>query len=332
MRVFFNPVHGASTEGPGYKKEWDLFISNLPQTTSSYSITDNANKADVIISPSALQLDNANLKAILKPLSHHDISHFVWDLGDKPVGRLSGFYCSLQNSLFDKLRHRSMCYPITFNELVDDFPQEDVTFNFGFVGGVTARVRERLFHIFKPTERQNNSLFQIQPSDWSKVFDRTGSQSKRAYANFLRKTRFILCPRGYGVGSARLFETLKAGRVPVIISDGYVLPSGIDWNNCSIRIKEGEIRNIPEVICSKLDDWSRMAFNARDVFVTNFSEQTVVSYMVKNVNQIRTDCLKEKWWSSPLYSAKVAAAYISHYSRPALGAARRNITGKLKVE
>jgi hypothetical protein len=332
MRVYFSQVHGASAEGSGYNKEWDLFISNLPQTTSSYSITDNPNKADVIISPSALQLDNANLRAILKPLFRDEVSHFVWDWGDKPVGRLSGFYCSLQNSLFDKSRHRSMCYPLTFNELVEEFPQDDVTFNFGLVGGVTAGVRERLFHIFKPTELENNSLFQIQPGDWSKVFDRTGSQSKRAYANFLRKTRFILCPRGYGVGSVRLFETLKAGRVPVIISDGYVLPSGIDWNNCSIRIKEREIRSIPEVIYSKLDDWSRMAFNARDVFLSNFSEQTVMSYMVKNISQIQTELLKYKWWSSSLYSAKVAAAFISHYSRPALGAAKRDIIGKLKIE
>jgi hypothetical protein len=85
-----------------------------------------------------------------------------------------------------------MCYPIAFNELIEEFPQEDAAFHFGLVGGVTAGVRERLFRMFKPKEREHNSIFDIQACDWSKAFRRTGGQSKRTYADFLRKTKFVL--------------------------------------------------------------------------------------------------------------------------------------------
>jgi hypothetical protein len=113
-----------------------------------------------------------------------------------------------------------------------------------------------------------------------------------------------------------------------------VLPSGIDWDDCSIRIKERQIKGIPKLIDSKLDDWSRMASNARNVFVSNFADQAVVGYMVKNIDQMRVSLLKDnfKAWHVPLYSVKIAGAYMVHHSTQALGVAKRHITDKLRMQ
>lgn len=43
----------------------------------------------------------------------------------------------------------------------------------------------------------------------------------------------------------RLFESMKIGRVPVIISDAWVAPAGPDWAQFSVRITEREIETIP---------------------------------------------------------------------------------------
>ena len=44
------------------------------------------------------------------------------------------------------------------------------------------------------------------------------------YHDRLRTTKFALVPRGHGVFSRRLVEVLAAGAIPVIISNGWILP------------------------------------------------------------------------------------------------------------
>jgi hypothetical protein len=47
--------------------------------------------------------------------------------------------------------------------------------------------------------------------------DSSSSQSDRdvRYAEFLSKSKFVLCPRGLGPSTWRVFETMRAQRVPV---------------------------------------------------------------------------------------------------------------------
>ena len=56
----------------------------------------------------------------------------------------------------------------------------------------------------------------------------------------------ILCPRGEGTSSIRLFESLRMGRPPVIISDQWVPPEGPAWDTFSVRIPERRIHTIPD--------------------------------------------------------------------------------------
>src|SRR5262249_24327675 len=143
-----------------------------------------------IIHPSDEQIGSSSICSQLRLLSDKDVRHFVWDWGDRPTGRMSGFYCSLERSLFDHGRHRTVHYPIPFNELVEEYAQEDAIYNFGFLGGLTSALRKRLFYSLKPRKKKNNSTIRLQRIDFSRVFDRTDSPVKRDYVEFLRRTRF----------------------------------------------------------------------------------------------------------------------------------------------
>src|SRR5262249_44306752 len=117
-------------------------------------------------------------------------------------------------------------------------------------------------------------------------FATAGEAAKRRYSDLLWSARFILCPRGQGTGSIRLFEVLKAGRVPIIISDEYVLPQlrgPTGWSDGALIVGEGAISEIPALIQRKMEAWPRMAANARRIWEENFAEETIIDYLAHNL-------------------------------------------------
>jgi hypothetical protein len=93
----------------------------------------------------------------------------------------------------------------------------------------------------------------------------------KTYAQLLGRSRFVLCPRGFGVSSIRIFETMSVGRVPVIISDAWQPPPGISWRKFSVVIPERSVSSIP-VVLEKLESKARsMGQLAREVFDAHFA-------------------------------------------------------------
>jgi hypothetical protein len=321
MKLFFEPPRIERI--PGIASEWEAFVFRLADSEGEHSVTDNRQRADAVIHTWADQLNESTVRALLRPLSLDDVTQLVWDWEDWPTGRMTGFYCSLQRGLHDPRRHRTTCYPIVFNEFVREFPQSDARFHFGFVGGMTAGVRKRLVALLKPTEREDNSIIRAQGGIWAEACVRSPSQSKLDYAEFLAGTRFILCPRGFGVGSARLFETLKAGRVPIIISDGYVPPVGVDWDSCSIRIREDDIPRIREVVASSMNRWPSMAANARAVWERHFSDWNLLANLASGIQEMRAAVTNVDLAGKAAYAARVAAAIVIDQAKPKLGLVKR---------
>mmetsp|Transcript_15525 Transcript_15525/g.27577 ORF Transcript_15525/g.27577 Transcript_15525/m.27577 type:complete len:513 (+) Transcript_15525:561-2099(+) len=115
----------------------------------------------------------------------------------------------------------------------------------------------------------------------------TGSRNKcgtlvdsaLSHHRLLQQSLFGLVPRGHGVYSYRLTEVMLAGAVPVILSNGWVLPFSefLEYDSFAIRLDEHTFgRDPPKELASLLDDISpdcitAMRRRARHVALTHFS-------------------------------------------------------------
>jgi hypothetical protein len=177
--------------------------------------------------------------------------------------------------------------------------------------------------------RTENSFIKIQGLPYDIAFKNVQLPIRDEYLTFLRKTKFVLCPRGFGVGTARMFETMKAGRVPVIISDRYVVPTGIEWNGCSIVIRERDTWLIPKIVEKYLDIWPSMATNARRAWEQNFAPRSFLNYLASNIPSMLPYTLRASSARKLVYFCKITTARAEHKARPTLGKVRREIGKKL---
>ena len=70
------------------------------------------------------------------------------------------------------------------------------------------------------------------------------------YATEMAASHFCLVPRGDCLFSYRLLESLAASCIPVILSDGYVLPfsEALDWSEFSLSVPERDFEALPEML------------------------------------------------------------------------------------
>lgn len=108
----------------------------------------------------------------------------------------------------------------------------------------------------------------------------SGDQAKARFVEMIRDSAFVLCPRGIGSSSFRLFETMLLGRVPVIISDSWVEPEGPEWSAFSIRVPESETDSIPALLEDREGDAAEMGAAARRAWEEWFAEDIRFHHIV----------------------------------------------------
>ncbi|MGZ5546021.1 MAG: exostosin domain-containing protein, partial [Limisphaerales bacterium] len=147
--------------------------------------------------------------------------------GDFPQRFLPGIYTSMPESIWNLGRFAtgsySYCYAKHGNtvDLLKDKTRSGEIF-FSFIGRGRAKVREALFK-----QNFNRSDVVIEDSSKFNYFtSRTNHQVEQQlhYLDVSMKSRFMLCPRGQGTASIRLFDAMQMGVAPVIISDKWIRP------------------------------------------------------------------------------------------------------------
>jgi len=116
---------------------------------------------------------------------------------------------------------------------------------YSFIGmSATHPIREKLFKIPKA-----KNAFLKNRKHWHFCLNEKAKKRYQAeYKYVLAFSRFSLCPRGVGAGSIRFWESLKAGAIPVIIGDDITLPTGVNWEECIVRVAEKDVLKINEIL------------------------------------------------------------------------------------
>ncbi len=107
----------------------------------------------------------------------------------------------------------------------------------------------------------------------------------------MRRSTFCLCPRGFAVWSPRIYESVLAGCIPVIMADNMHLPfsytgSGIDWRTFSIMIPEKVVQSNTNVLKDLL-----LSLTEEDILLKQIELRRIRKTMlyIKPLNKIGGD-------------------------------------------
>lgn len=252
-------------------------------------LTDDPDQAGVILftQPHMLAGD-ARLRAITRhPLALRFPERVVvYDERDRPWGAFPGVYVNLPAGPWQPARFRAWGY-YTVPELTGDpdvgVPDPDLLFS--FVGSPTAPCREALFGLAHPdavVERVDGFMF------WDAASADFAARQRR-FREILLRSRFVLCPRGHGTSSIRLYEVLAAGRVPVIISDDWVPPRGPVWPACSIRWPERRPEGLIAMLEQRSAEWPELARRAAEAYAEFFAPERSVGHIFDLCTELVSD-------------------------------------------
>lgn len=215
---------------------------------------------------------------------------FVFDSGDLLLPTVPGIYASLTKDQYRLGYTRTGFYLYLIeNAFITSRPCSGNEKHLAsFVGSRnTHPVREGLFELGRSD---------ICVKDTSSLSQRTtyhGDPSERArfwaeYADAIADAKFSLCPRGRGVGSIRLYESMKMGRACVILSDDWQPNDGLSWSEFSIIVPENQVRRIPEILERNEHRAVTMGARARQAWEARFSEQVRFHHVVELCLDIRS--------------------------------------------
>jgi hypothetical protein len=233
-----------------------------------YELVDDPERADIILFPQCHMLGGDwRMRAIREhPFTKRFAAKtFVYDERDRPWCLRPGAYVSMSARRFDPSVQRACGY---YGVPEFQHPSDTATdLLFSLIASPTHPSRRALFGLRGPdsiVEEVRRFAF-FDPSS-------PGFEARREhFRRTLSRSRFVLCPRGRGTSSIRLYETLSAGRVPVIISDDWVPPDGPEWSSISIRWPEGRRAGLVDALRSHDREWEAMSRAALDTYRAFFA-------------------------------------------------------------
>ncbi len=113
-----------------------------------------------------------------------------------------------------------------------------------FVGSNTHPIRDRIKQIY-----DSDKDFSLHMKPWT---DTIPQNQLEFFIDITTRSKFSLCPRGYGAQSFRFYEILQLNSIPVIVYDKEWLPfkSEIDYESFCVLIKASEVPTLKDKLLS----------------------------------------------------------------------------------
>lgn len=216
----------------------------------SYRLTEDAADAELVLVIAKSENDPLMRTVLQSPVYERcGDKCVVVSEADNPAPILPGIYAGIPSRwvtpgwaaagpYIEKLRP---------SELENDGLDVPIEYLYSFAGSVyTHPVRERVMKLddgralLRDTgDKKTSQHLTFTASEEARL------ERRRSYDLSLAQSAVVLCPRGVAPASVRFFETLRAGRVPVVISDDWQLPTGPDWERFVVRVPESRVAEIP---------------------------------------------------------------------------------------
>ncbi len=243
---------GAAAESPA----WDLRRLRRAAELDRFRCheeCDSPERADLVIFTDPTRPDLADVRThpIYREFSDRC---FVLHAGDRILPSVPGVFTCPEKCTHVRWRSRTGPYlRVTFDDRLmfqdgDSGADGADSLLFSFIGRTeTAPVRKTLAALTHPR---------------GLIIDTSLPGAELPYTTYLkvlRRSRFVLCPRGYGSSSFRLFEALKAGRVPVVLSDAWIQPTGPNWTEFALVVPEDAAGDLPSLLEACEPRYARMS-------------------------------------------------------------------------
>lgn len=261
-------------------------------SNNEYELTNDHELADIILI-TEVYTENREEKLINNELYvAYPNKCFSITFVDRPIILAHGIYSSCEKSILRVNRIRTGSYALYPDEDKNLFIKKFLSstkspskeYLFSFIGRNSNPIRGLLFK-----QRFSRQDVYIEDSSCFDLYANPPDKHERQkhYVDILTKSKFSLCPRGWGTSSIRLFESMELGISPIIISDDWIPPMEPKWNLFSVRIKEKHITEIDKIIISYESSFAEMGNIARIEYNKYFSDENYFNYVIKNCLDIQ---------------------------------------------
>jgi hypothetical protein len=222
---------------------------------------------------------------------------FAYCDADEPIYVMPGLYPSMSRR--SRYAHSMRSCPYLqpearrFERLQIAVEEPDLLFSFSG-NARTSRVRRKIMRLRHPRAALND-VGRRASSDGRSSMDSD-------YWHLINRSKFVLCPRGAGASTFRLFETLCAARVPVVVSDEWQPPSGVNWDSCSVRVSSDRIEAIPQILEELESSFDTMSAAAREAYQRHFATEAIFDYVGDLLETLLSTAPHSPWspWQLPM--------------------------------
>ncbi|MFT5893398.1 MAG: hypothetical protein ACI8VW_000263 [bacterium] len=223
---------------------------------------------------------------------------YMFNEMDRSWPILPGLYCSLSAKLATSSGHVAFPYINICNVDIQNIHRQvaETRWLYSFVGSSSHSVRKPVLNL------NDERALIVDTSDFC-VWNHAQTSKfdfQKIYFESVVDSKFILCPRGIGPSSLRLYETMEAGRVPVIISDEWMAPKHVDWS-FAVRIPESEITTIPGRLRILENEWEDRSSAARAAWEKSYAPDQMFNTFATSVESISRSA------KPPIHSLRISS-------------------------
>jgi hypothetical protein len=300
--------------------------------TTRHEMVDQPDSADAILltdigaAASHARFGRRSSRLLLHPLVRRYRQRcFVYHEQDVPRPYLPGLYAYME--WFPGVEdHAAAVAPaenleMAPNRYIDDSPPPEARdLLFAFMGRNCHPARDRLLGV-------GRGRGDIVVLDTARRYDHYSADpeasGQQAFVQALRRSRWAICPRGWSTASRRLFEAMRLGIAPVVVSDGWLPPRGPDWEACVLWIPGSDVSDLVSILERREGDWRAIGRAARAAYEEYFSPGAVFDHALAELER-----LASRWRATSMSGAArrqwvELACHAIGFTSPAIARARR---------